>query len=299
MKRTLLSLLGSIVFASFSSFSHAAPYTIAARTVNLNGYNLFCDSFDSSDTNHSTGGLYDPAKASDGAVVASEDGIFNANNVGNVEIWGRLMTASPFTLALGPASSIGSSPWHQSGQFGIEPGFHETNLDLVFPDAIVPFFGSFIPAGGTFDGVYYNYIFYNGDYHLPSLTLSGNQKALVILPSRLHVIGGINISGNAYVRILQSGSLGLYVGGPGANLRGNGIINEGVARNFTCFGLSGNTSVSIRMPTPFVGNLYVPNAVLTVNSAGSSPAEFVGGVVCQTLDLAAPVRFHADDAVMP
>lgn len=299
MKRTLWSLLGSIVVTLFSTFGHAAPYSIAARTVHLNGYNLFCDSFNSSDPNYSTGGLYDPAKATDTAVVASDNGIFNANNVGNVEIWGRLTTKPTFTLALGQASSIGSIAWHQAGQLGIEPGFHDTNLDLVFPDVVVPFYGSFIPAGGTVDGVYYNYIFYGGDYHLPSLTLSGNQKALVILPSRLHVMGNINISGNAYVRILQNGALGLYMGGSNASLRGNSLINEGASRNLTCFGLPVNTAVSIRMPTPFIGNLYVPNATLTVNSAGSSPAEFVGRVVCQTLELAAPVRFHADDAVVP
>jgi hypothetical protein len=105
--------------------AQAAPYAIAAREVHLNGYNLFVDSFDSADPLWSTDGHYDPAKGGrDQAVVASEAGILNSINMGNVELWGRLETAFPFVLAFGPESSIGSAS-------GIRICNRESNRDFT------------------------------------------------------------------------------------------------------------------------------------------------------------------------
>jgi hypothetical protein len=299
MKTNIFSRLSLVLLnAVFLSSGDCAPYAVAVRQVNLNGYNFFCDSFNSSDTNLSTGGLYDPLKASDGANVASQDGILNANNVANVEIWGRLQTGSPFILDLGPFGSVGSVAWHQAGQFGIEPSFHDTNFAWVFPDVPPPFSAGLVPAPGVVNGVYYNYVFYgDGNYQLTSLTLSGSQKALVMGFTRLLVTESVSLSGNAYIRVLPAGRLDLYVAGATANLRGGGIINEGLTRSFNYFGMPGNTAVNLRVSTPFVGNVYVPAGSCTITSSGSSTAELFGAIAGRALELGAPVRLHLDEAV--
>src|SRR2546426_1159762 len=125
MKRILFSIFATILFAV--RFCQAGgPYAIAVREINLNGNNLFCDSFNSADTNRSTNGSYDPLKAGDLANVGAENGILNSMNVGNVEIWGSINTSTQYTLAIGPFSSIGSVAWHRAGQTGIEPGYQYT-----------------------------------------------------------------------------------------------------------------------------------------------------------------------------
>ena len=114
--------------------------------------------------------------------------------------------------------------------------------------------------------------------------------------TRLHVTGSVTLSGNAYIRILPAGRLDLYVGGATANLRGSGIINEGLARNFNYFGMPGNTAVNLRVSTPFVGNVYLPAGRCSITSSGGSTAELFGAIIGRSLELGAPVRLHLDEA---
>jgi hypothetical protein len=296
MKKSSLLLLGTVLM-SLTSLTKAAPYAIAAREVHLNGYDLFANSFNSSDPTRSTGGQYDPQKGgSDQAVIASAAGILNSINVGNVELWGRLETGLPFSLAFGPDSSIGSVAWHQSLQTGIEPGFHTTNLVWMFPDVQPPFIAGFFPAGGTYSGVYYNYILNTGDYRLPSLTLSGGQKMLVIGTTRLDVPGNVNLSGNSQILILPTASLRLYVAGT-ANLRGGGIVNQGIAGNFIYSGTGSSSELNLRISTPFVGGIYAPSATCTVTSGGGGTADMQGAIVVRSIVLGTDVDFHFDEAL--
>jgi hypothetical protein len=296
MKKSFLLLLGTVLM-SLTSLTKAAPYAIAAREVHLNGYDLFANSFNSSDPTRSTGGQYDPQKGgSDQAAVASAAGILNSINVGNVEIWGRLETEVPFSLAFGPASSIGSVAWHLSLQTGIEPGFHTTNLVWMFPDVAPPFIAGFVPVGGTYNGVFYNYILHTDDYRLSSLTLSGGQKMLVIGTSRLDVPGNASLSGNSQIVILPTASLRLYVAGT-ANLRGGGIVNQGVAGNFIYYGTGSNSELNLRISTPFVGGIYAPNATCTVTSGGGTVADMQGAVVVRSIVLGTDLDFHFDEAL--
>ena len=113
-------------------------------------------------------------------------GIFSSSGVGNAQIWGYLDTQVPFTLDIGPTSSIGSAAWHLSGNTGIEEGHLTTNFIAQMPDVIAPF-GNQIPLSGTVNGVAYKYILDSSVvYYLPELVLSGNDKMLVMA----HVVRG-------------------------------------------------------------------------------------------------------------
>src|SRR5437763_7903061 len=120
MKR-IYELLVCAIIAALLPKAAAAPYAIAGEQIYLNGYNLLCDSFNSGDTNRSTNGHYDLAKAGDGGFVGLSSGILNSSSVGNADIWGYLDTQVPFTIALGPQGIIGSTAWHLAGMTGIEP----------------------------------------------------------------------------------------------------------------------------------------------------------------------------------
>ena len=296
MKNKILLVLGTIL-SSLTFQCEAAPYAILTREIRLNGYNLFADSFDSSDPLQSTDGHYDPLKGGgDLAYVGSEAGILNSINVGTVEIWGRLETGLPFLLEASAQSSIGSMAWHLSGQTGIEPGFHTTNSVPVFPDVQPPFVGALVPASGMYNGVFYNYILSTGNYRLTSLTMSGGQKMLVIGTAQLDVPGNVNLSGNSHILVLPSASLRLYVSGT-ANFRGNGIINQGVAQNFMYFGTGTSSTLNLRVTTPFVGTIYAPYAVCTISSSGNVTADLQGSIAARIIELEADSNFHADAAL--
>src|SRR5207302_1167048 len=66
---------------------------VAARQgISLNGNNVVIDSFDSADTNYSTGGLYDPAKNKDNGDVVTDDAAAASVLAGNSRIMGHVRT---------------------------------------------------------------------------------------------------------------------------------------------------------------------------------------------------------------
>jgi hypothetical protein len=143
--------------------------------------------------------------------------------------------------------------------------------------------------------VYYDYILTIGDYRLPSLVLSGGQKMLVTGVARLDIPGNVNLTGNGQVVILPEASLQLFVAGT-ANLRGGGIINQGVASHFIFFGVGLFSELNLRVATPFVGGIYAPRATCTITSAGGSSADLQGAVVTRSIQLGADLDFHFDEA---
>ena len=302
MKRTYRLIIGIafvqiLLTAANSRAQSTIVYGFAARQTTLNGYDLFTDSYNSGDTNRSSAGLYDPAKAGDLGNVWSEGGILNSIGVGNVSIWGKLTTGSSYSLQMGPDSSIGSMAWHQSGQLGIQPGYLQTGFMWQFPDVLLPFTTWMEPAGGTYDGESYNYLLNTGDYRLSSLNLSGNEKMVVAGSARLYVPDELSLKGNATLRILPGAQLILFVGAETANISGTGIVNEGVARQFIYFGLPGNHTLNLRFTTPLIGLIYAPQAICYVTAKGNAAAEMEGVVIVQEVELGAALRFHYDEAV--
>jgi hypothetical protein len=299
MKGKIISILTGLMAMGALLECKAAPYTIAARSIHLNGFDLFCDSFNSTDPTRSTGGHYDPAKAGgDAALVAAGQGIFNAANAGNLDIWGYLEAEPSFTLALGPQSIVGSAAWHQAGMTGIEPGHFITNASPAFPDVPAPF-GGVTPVGGTINGVTYTYILQDGNYELSTLNLSGNEKVLVLGTAYLLVRGDVKLSGNACIQIEPSARLRIYVQGS-ANFAGGGVINLGTAANsFEYLGLAQNTSLAFKLSAPLRVLIYAPQADCAISTAGGGVAELESTMVVKTLSLSADLRVHFDEALSP
>jgi hypothetical protein len=278
-------------------------FAIAARDkIDLNGNNISVDSFDSSDPLYSTtNGMYSVTKRHDLGDVAGS--ITNSISVGNCEIWGQAYVPPGGYLTLGGLGSIGSAAWLQAGCKGIENGCFWDDLVMDLPDIAPPFSGSyFVPGLGTnYDGTFYKYLLVDGgNYELNgALLLSGSDTMLVKsnVNATLYVTGDIELSGNAQIVMERGASLQLFVGGPVANLNGNGVMNlTGNATNFVYFGLPSNTSISLGVNALFTGAVYAPNATLVLN--GPILSDICGSLVVRTLQLNGRFYIHYDEALL-
>src|SRR5204863_9788833 len=65
---------------------------LAKQQIDLKGNNIGTDSFNSTNSNYSINGKYDPAKSRDKGDVATNSGIVNSINSGNANLRGHVST---------------------------------------------------------------------------------------------------------------------------------------------------------------------------------------------------------------
>jgi hypothetical protein len=272
---------------------------VARDTINLKGNNIASDSFDSSDPNYSTNGLYDPTKTRDNGDIATNSSLTNSVNVGNADIMGHVSTGPNGSVDIGPNGAVGSKDWVNTHNKGIESGWRTDDMNVDFPDVQVPFSGgAFTPGNGLIGTTNCTYLLVAGNYQLDRLTLDSDKKLYVAGNAVLYVTGDVSITGNANIEIATGASLQLYVGGTSANLGGNGVINNaGNATNFYYKGLPGNTSLSIVGNGTFTGLIYAPNAELSLSGSGNNTTDFVGASVSNTSVMNGHYNFHYDEAL--
>lgn len=271
---------------------------VAKGRIDLMGNNIQSDSFDSSDPHYSTGGRYDPAKAKDNGDIATNSALIDSLNVWNAEIYGHVATGPGGTVKIGPNGSVGSRAWVDGGNKGIQPGWATDDMNVSFPDVKPPFSGGLSPINGNIGGTNYNYVLFSGNYLMSSLSLSGQNKMLVVGNATLYVTGNVSLSGNAYIYIAPSASLVMYVGGSSASLGGKGVINNNAfATNFTYYGLPSNTSLAFSGNAAFTGVVYAPEAEFTLGGGGNNTYDFVGASISKTIKMNGHFNFHYDEAL--
>jgi Tfp pilus assembly protein PilX len=269
------------------------------QSIDMSGNNVTIDSFDSSKTNYSTGGNYDPAKRKDGGDVATTSGIANAINVGNADIYGKVDTGPNGSISVGPNGAVGSLSWLNGGHSGIQPGWSADDMNVAFTDVQAPFNGgAFTPGGGLLGLVGYTYILNSGNYQLSSLSMSGSQQMIVTGNAVLYVTGNVSLSGNAQITLAPGASLKLYVGGSSASIGGNGIAGPTNAANFYLYGLPTNTSIDLKGNAAFTGVVYAPEAAVSMGGGGNNTYDFVGSVIAKSLSLNGHFNIHFDEDLM-
>jgi hypothetical protein len=276
---------------------------VAKGQIDLRGNNVLSDSFDSRFTTTSTGGRYDVAKRRANGSVATNAGLTNSLNVGNAEIYGRVSTGPGGSMSIGPQGAVGDIAFvsNQQNHNKIQQGYFTDDMNVDFASVTMPpaLLGGFTPNNGTYQGNSYTYVIGRDPYYrISSLGMSGNQTLVVTGACSLYVQTTVAISGNASILIAPGGSLTMYVGGPSANLGGNGIVNQNAsALAFTYYGLTNNTSVDIGGNGTFVGTLYAPNAALTLHGGGGGDEDFSGAAIAKTVDINGHFKFHYDEAL--
>ena len=269
--------------------TNAALFTVgmaAKYNIDLKGNNINSDSFNSANTNLSTGGMYDSTKASTNGDLASIQGIVN---VGNANINGSVL--------LGPtASETQLKNGYVSG--GVTNDFNVDFADVVLPaGAPLPAPVGVPPLGLPLvtNGISYNYAFFTSGYY----TIDG-------LKDNIYVAPGANVklllTGNStaqYVRVASdagvSGSLAVYMDGPTFTLSGNDIVDSGNALNFSYYGTTNNTIVTLSGNASFTGTIYAPEADFSLGGGGSGTYDFVGSSYTKTVGMNGHFNFHYDE----
>lgn len=271
---------------------------VAKERITMNGNTISTDSYDSSDTNYCTPtGLYDPAKNKDNGDVATISGLENALSTGNANIKGRLRTGPGGVANVGANGTVGSEPWVDGGNLGIQPGWFSDDLNISLPDVDRPSdSGSLgIPGSGTVGTNSYRYLLGSGTYVMSSLNVGNNEKVGVQGKATLIVDGSVTVNGG--IDILPGSTLTMYVAGPGADIGGSGVNNTGSTTNFMFYGLSTLKNLTLPSNGDFCGAIYAPSTDFQLSGGGTSDVNFCGACVARTIKVNGHYLFHYDEAL--
>ena len=270
---------------------------VAKGKITLSG-GVRTDSFDSANTNYSTAGRYDAAKYRDNGDVATDSSVVGAiTDSGGVAIYGHVNIGGGGTISTSGNVAIGSRTFIDGGGTGIQPGYASSNMNVAFPDVAAPFSGGAVtPGGGTVGGTNYAYVIGAGNNQLTSVSMSGQQKAIVTGNAVLYVTGNISFSGQSFLYIAPGATLKLYVAGASASLSGQGVANANAnATNFFYYGLPSNTSLSLSGNSAFTGVIYAPQADFSMSGGGNNTYDLVGAAIVNTIKMSGHFNFHYDE----
>lgn len=262
------------------------------------GSGITTDSFDSSNTNYSTGGLYDPNKARDHGDVCTLSSTANLLNVGNGKIKGKVRTGPDGQVIVGANGSVGDMNWVNSGKIGIQAGHFADDVNMDIPPVVLPNVNWTPPIAGNYNvsGTTYKYVLDGKNpWKLTSLDgglYVGSGKNVLYVSDKIKIGSGMQI------RVAAGASLTIYMGGANASISGQGVVNEtGLAQNFIYYGLPTNTQLDFGANAAFVGVIYAPSAVFTLGGGGNNTYDFIGECVTESAKMNGHYNFHFDEAL--
>jgi hypothetical protein len=267
------------------------PAAILARGGIDMGGGARVDSFNSTNDLESTNGRYDPAEATDHAVIATVSKTPGDLNLGNADIYGSVATGPGGTVTLRPNGYVGTEDYVNNPANGgtVEAGHYTDDANMQIPDGELPDpFGAFTPPRGTG----YEYVLGNADYVINSINLTGSKKILVNGKARIHVRGTTGVGGQAEIIIAPGASVEWYAGGD-VTLAGGGVVNQGYAKNFSIIGLNTCRNVKYSGGAEFTGTIYAPHAA--INLVGNSEA--FGAFVGASFKITGTMDLHYDEAL--
>jgi hypothetical protein len=286
-----------------AKYTTKIPGMVISDTIDFSGNGITTDSFNSTDTNYSTGGLYDATKALDHGDVTILSTNANAFQVSNGDIKGTVHTPpggiQDVTVTVGSNGTVGDSNWVANAYQGIEAGHFAADTTFTPGDVVLPSGLIGAPSllnGGKIKGFNYKWKV-DGSSSVWS-TANLDNSLYVSGTNTIYVVGGVNIGSGSQIYIETNSSLTLYVAGAGSNIGGNGVVNpSGVAADFTYYGLPSNTAVTMSANADFTGSIYAPEAFFTLGGGGSSYYKFIGQAVAQSLKMNGHFNFHFDEAL--
>lgn len=261
---------------------------VARRGINMNGNNVTVDSFDSSTNTASTNGRWDSTKRRSNGDVASNDTITNSINVGNANIYGRVSTGPFGTVALGPNGAVGDRAWHEGGNRGIQPGWSTDDMNVEFPDVVMPS----VAWGAAPGDLIFNA---SGNYQIPG-TVTGS--IVIDAPNVvLRIDGGLSFTGTKGLTIGSNANATIYLNCASAKITGNGIINPGRAKNCIIYGTSALTDLDIGGNGEATCVVYAPYANVKLHGGGTGDADFQGALMANSFTFTGHYNVHYDESL--
>ena len=264
---------------------------VAKNGIDMNGNNVTVDSYDSSKPAFSTNGRWDVTKRRDRGDVGSNDTVTNSINVGNANIWGRVATGPNGTVAVGSNGKVGDVAWQNSSSTGIKPGYATDDMNVEFPDVIMPpGSGGWLPPP--------NYELTTGDYTIPSGLLSGKITIKSNATVRLRIDGGVRFNGQDGLVIQPGANLKLYLNCASATFTGQGIVNAtGTPKQCQIYGTTALKDLEIGGNAELTCVVYAPYAAVTMHGGGSSVQDFSGAVIAQSFKFTGHYSVHYDESL--
>jgi Tfp pilus assembly protein PilX len=272
---------------------------VAKGKITLSGQ-FTSDSFDSSDPNYSTNGMYIVSRRKDNGDMATMAAPDAFDLGGQVKIYGHVSTTANGIVKISDPKQqvIGSASYIDSGGTGIEPGRHKKDLNVSFPNVEAPYSGGMPLSGGTINGVLYKYVLQSGEYTISTLTLSGSDKMLVLGGATLLVNQDVSISGDAFIQINPGANLQVYVRKGSVSISGKSVGNlTGYAANFGLWGMPEMKNINFSGEGEFLGTMYAPQAKLSMSGGSTSGLDFVGAAIVDEVNGSGQYRFHYDEAL--
>jgi len=312
---TLSRTIQVMTKANYSNGTGAAVLT--KSTINLSGFNVTVDSFDSSNSSYSTNGIYDATKVLANGNIITLSSVSNAINIGDSKIYGSVITPPGGTIAYDTKNnagySVGDSNYVGSGTVGIQAGhnvqttsYNNSISDVTLPNVLwaptTPLTGQ--AAKLTINGTQYafGYQFTTGGNYSIGTTLSPSDLGSSVYVSapnvQLYVTGNVNLGSGTEIYIAPGASLSIYVAGSSASIGGQGVVNTtGLAQDFALYGLPTCTSVGIQANASFTGVIDAPEAFVSIGGGGSSPYDMSGEIIAQSCKINGNYKVHYDEAL--
>ena len=272
------------------------PIGIVATNMSLGG-GFGADSFDSSDPLHSTGGMYDPAKATAFATIATPGLGFILS--GGTHIRGYVATGPGGNVTPTGSSFVGDENY--SGK-GIQAGHKTNNFTANYLPVPVPFNSTDkevrFPTNDIINGVSYTYVLRGGKYFATNLDSVAGGTIYVGSNSTLFVTGNISLSKivfeTNYFGVTNSGLTGpkldLFVAAPSVDFTPD--IVGARPPQFWVYGLPSCTTMTLTAGKTFIGVIYAPQ----VNLRAQGHAALCGAIVASSFGCFGTFDFHYDSS---
>lgn len=285
----------------------AKPVTIGSAAlfgvtgVDLNNQNVTIDSYDSRSTLTSTGGIYDPAKATANANVVTDDALTSGGAIGVINLSptgahvnGNIATNN--TAVVGDASNVTGS---------ITQDFYQYLPPAPDPAAVSGSWSNFNASWttmttGTASSPARYRINSSGD-----LTLGGGDALIITAPVtgegyvEIWIPRDLTISGSGGIIIPPHVHVIFYVDGA-VKIAGNGIVNTAqIPGNVVLYGNHDSTvvqSMTVDGNGQFAGIIYAPSASVSVKGGGNN-GNLYGSICANTIFFNGVTNLHYDSAL--
>jgi len=272
------------------------PIGLEATNITFGG-SFGADSFDSSSSLYSTGGMYDPAKATALVTIATPGQFLSLG--GGSHIRGYVATGPGGTVIMSGSSFVGDETY--SGR-GIQAGHQTNNFTATFPPVFPPYSPPFdtldnvqTPTNGTVNGVTYTYLLTGGNYFITNLDSGAYGKSIYVgSNATLYVTGNIDVSkivfSTNYTSITNRPNLELYVAAPSVTFTPS--IVGGTPPQFKVFALPSCETMTLTSGDPFIGIIYAPQ----VNLRATGHSAVCGAIVAATFACFGTFDIHFDSS---
>ena len=254
---------------------------LMANTIYFGG-DFRADSYDSSDPTASTGGFYDPKKATAEALIATTGPGYSIG--GNSFVRGYVAAGPGGAVSCTGSASVGDMTWNQKG---IQTGHSTNNFTMSTPSVVPPYTSADPPdTNMVVNGTNYDYVLQGGAYFATNLNSTTYGASMMVNDwSELYVTGPITLNKIVFA---PGARLDLYVGGSTVTFAP--VVVGATAPEFTVFVLPSCTTLTLNSSTVFTGLIYAPDTML--NAAGG--AQISGAIVGKAFSCTGGFTFHYD-----